>query len=229
MARDSVGAVILAAGRSERMGGVDKLWVPLPSKNGREEPLIAHTLSPFQRTRQIVRAVLVVAEEAVDRAETLVQEHGFKKVLVARGGARRQDSVLAGLKGLEGCAWAVIHDGARPLVTTDLIERGVKAAEETGASCSAIPVPDTVKEATAGRIVRTVDRSRLWLAQTPQTFRYDLLLDAHKRASGDVTDDASLVEALGVEVRIYEGSARNIKVTSTDDLAIVKALLKATW
>ncbi len=225
MARESVGAVIVAAGRSERMGGIDKLWAHLPSKNGREEPLIAHTLSPFQRSRHIDRAVLIVAVGAVDRAETLVAEHGFKKIAVARGGARRQDSVLAGLKSLEDCEWAVIHDGARPLVTEDLIKRGLKAAEETGASCSATPVPDTVKEATAGRIVRTVDRSRLWLAQTPQTFRYDLLLDAHKRASGDVTDDASLVEALGVEVRLYEGSARNIKVTSTDDLAIVRALL----
>ncbi len=225
MASGSVGAVIVAGGRSERMGGADKLWLPLPSKNGREEPLIAHTLSPFQRSRHIDRAVLVVAEDAVDRAETLVREHGFKKIAVAKGGARRQDSVLAGLTALEGCDWAIIHDGARPLVTRDLIERGLKQAKETGASCSAIPVPDTVKEATAGRIVRTVDRSRLWLAQTPQTFRYDLLLDAHKRASGDVTDDASLVEALGVEVRLYEGSARNIKVTTPDDLAIVRALL----
>ena len=210
------------------MGSADKLWLPLPSKNGREEPLIAHTLSPFQRSRHVDQAVLVVAEETVDRAEMLVKEHGFGKIAVARGGARRQDSVLAGLEALQECEWAVIHDGARPLVTGELIERGLKEAEETGASCSAIPVPDTVKEATAGRIVRTVDRSRLWLAQTPQTFRFDLLIDAHKRAAGNVTDDASLVEALGVEVRLYEGSARNIKVTTPDDLAIVRALLKAT-
>ena len=229
MAGDSVGAVIVGAGRSERMGSADKLWLPLPSKDGREEPLIAHTLSPFQRSGHIDRAVLVVAEDAIDRAETLLEEQGFKKIAVAKGGARRQDSVLAGLRALEGCDWAVIHDGARPLVTGELIKRGLKEAKETGASCSAIPIPDTVKEATGGRIVRTVDRSRLWLAQTPQTFRYDLLVDAHKRASGNATDDASLVEALGVEVRIYEGSARNIKVTSTDDLTIVRALLKATW
>jgi 2-C-methyl-D-erythritol 4-phosphate cytidylyltransferase len=207
------------------MGEADKLWLPLPSKNGREEPLIAHTLSPFQRTRRIDQTVLVVAEASVKRAETLVQEHGFTKVRVVHGGARRQDSVRAGLEALDDCEWAVIHDGARPLVTEALIERGLKEAAETGASCSAIPVPDTVKEGTAGRIVRTVDRSRLWLAQTPQTFRFDLLMDAHKRTSGDVTDDASLVEALGVEVRISEGSVRNIKVTTPDDFEIVRALL----
>ena len=204
-------------------------WPPPPAKTGRGVPLLFHPRSPFRRSRPNDRAGLVVAEETVDRAETLVQEHGFKKIAVAKGGDRRQDSVLAGLQALEDCEWAVIHDGARPLVTRDLIERGLKAAKETGASCCAIPVPDTVKEATAGRIVRTVDRSRLWLAQTPQTFRFDILLDAHKRALGDVTDDAALVEALGVEVRIYEGSVRNVKVTTPDDLAIVKALLTATW
>ena len=228
MAKPTVGAVIVAAGRSERMGRTDKLWAPLPTKNGREEPLIAHTLTAFQRSRRVHQAILVVADEALEEGQTLVREHGFDKFAVVAGGGRRQDSVLAGLQALDDAHWAIVHDGARPLVTEQLIEEGLRAAEETGASCSAIPVPDTLKEGTAGRIVRTVDRSRLWLAQTPQTFLYEMLLDAHKRASGDVTDDAALVEALGVEVRIVTGSPRNIKVTTPDDLAIVRALLKAT-
>ena len=225
MAKPTVGAVIVAAGRSERMGRTDKLWALLPSKNGREEPLIAHTLTAFQRSRRVHQSILVIAEEALEEGQTLVREHGFHKFTVVAGGGRRQDSVLAGLEALDDVHWAIIHDGARPLVTEQLIEEGLRAAEETGASCSAIPVLDTLKEGTAGRIVRTVDRSRLWLAQTPQTFLFELLLDAHKRASGDVTDDAALVEALGVEVRLVTASPRNIKVTTPDDLAIVRALL----
>ena len=225
MAKATVGAVIVAAGRSERMGRTDKLWALLPSKNGREEPLIAHTLTAFQRSRRVHQAILVVAEDTLEDGETLIRDHGFDKFSVVAGGGRRQDSVLAGLEALQDAHWVIIHDGARPLVTQELIEQGLAAAKETGASCSALPVPDTVKEGTAGRVVRTVDRSRLWLAQTPQTFRYELLLDAHKRASGDVTDDAALVEALGVEVRLCTGSPRNLKVTTPDDLAIVRALL----
>jgi 2-C-methyl-D-erythritol 4-phosphate cytidylyltransferase len=223
--RGSVAAIVVAAGRSERMGRADKLWTSLPSKNGREEPLIAHALSAFQKSRKVDRGVLVVAEDAIPQSETMLAEHGFSKFSVVAGGGRRQDSVLAGLEAAGQAEWAVIHDGARPLVTVDLIEDSLRAAQATGASCCAIPIPDTVKEGVSGRIIRTLDRSRLWLAQTPQTFRYDLLLDAHKRTSADVTDDAALVEALGVEVRICEGSRRNIKVTTPEDLDLVAALL----
>ena len=105
-------------------------------------------------------------------------------------------------------------------------EGGLAEAQETGASCCALPVPDTVKESDdAGRIVRTLDRSRLWLAQTPQTFRYDLLMQAHDRSQGEATDDAALVEALGVKVLLYRGSPRNLKVTTQEDLTLVEALL----
>ena len=125
------------------------------------------------------------------------------------------------------CDWVVVHDGARPLVTAELIERGIDAARETGASCCAVPVADTVKESDDGtHVTRTLDRSRLWLAQTPQVFRYDLLVEAHERAQDEATDDAALVEALGVKVRLYEGSPRNIKVTTQEDLALVEALLQ---
>ena len=142
------------------------------------------------------------------------------------GGARGKDSVRAGLESLDRGEWGTVHDGARPMVTPALIEQGLREAEETGAACCALPVPDTVKESDdAGRIVRTLDRSRLWLAQTPQTFRYDLLMQAHAQAKGEATDDAALVEALGVDVRLYQGSPRNLKVTTRDDLALAQALL----
>jgi 2-C-methyl-D-erythritol 4-phosphate cytidylyltransferase len=135
--------------------------------------------------------------------------------------------VLAGLEALSACDWVVIHDAARPLVTGELIEWGLAHAQETGASCCALSVRDTVKESREeGYVIRTLDRARLWLAQTPQSFRYDVLMQAHRHAEGDATDDAQLVEALGIDVRLYQGSSTNIKVTTQDDLALVQALLR---
>jgi 2-C-methyl-D-erythritol 4-phosphate cytidylyltransferase len=223
------GAVVVAAGSSERMAGLDKVWAPVRDANGLPRPLLAYTLAAFEACEAIDRVALVVAENAVALAQALVRDAPFEKVCaVVAGGARRQDSVRAGLDALGPCDWAVVHDGARPLVTPALIERGLAEARATGAACCALPVADTVKESDDGlRVARTLDRARLWLAQTPQVFRYGLLLQAHRSADDDATDDAALVEALGVEVRLYEGSPRNIKVTSPDDLALVEALLAA--
>jgi 2-C-methyl-D-erythritol 4-phosphate cytidylyltransferase len=223
------GAVIVAAGRSERMGAIVKPWAPLADASGRERPLLAYPIAAFQSCAAVDRIALVVAADAVERARALVRDETFDKVCSAvAGGARRQDSVRCGLEALGACDYVAVHDGARPLVAPGLIERGFEAARATGAACCAIAAPDTVKEAEDGRVVRTLDRSRLWLAQTPQVFRYDLLVDAHSRLESDVTDDAALVEALGIEVRLFEGSSRNLKVTTRDDLALVQALLKET-
>lgn len=225
--REETGAVIVAAGRGERMDGADKLWAPLTDAGGATRPLLAYSLRAFQSCSAIDRIVLVVAAGAGERARALARSEGLDKVCaVVPGGARRQDSVRAGLEALAPCDWVAVHDGARPLVTPELIERGIEAARETGASCCAVPAADTVKEADENLLaVRTLDRRRVWLAQTPQTFRYDLLLDAHRRCESDATDDASMVEALGVKVRLYEGSRRNMKVTTQEDLALVQALL----
>ncbi len=227
--RPAVGAVIVAAGRSERMAGVEKLWAPLADPDGCVRPLLALSLAAFEAADAVGRVALVVASDAIERASALVRDEAFGKVCaVVPGGVRRQDSVLAGLEALAACEWVVVHDGARPLVTVDLIDRGSEVAQETGASCCAVPASDTVKEADQyQRVVRTLDRSRLWLAQTPQVFRRELLLEAHGRAQGDATDDAALVEALGVTVRLYAGSSRNLKVTTPDDLALAQALLRA--
>ena len=223
-------AIIVAAGRSRRMEGEDKLWLPLSGTDGRSRPLLAYTLAAFQTCAAVGRLLLVVAEDSVERASALIQKEGFDNVCaVVPGGDRRQDSVRAGLEALGHSTWVIIHDGARPLVTAALIERGLAEAEETGAACCALPVADTVKESdAAGNIASTVDRSRLWLAQTPQTFRYELLLEAHRNAKGEATDDAGLVEALGIKVRLHEGTRGNIKVTTPEDLALAQALLKAT-
>ncbi len=219
--------MIVAAGRSRRTGSIDKLWTPLVDAKGRNRPLLAYCVAAFQLCPVVGRIVIVVAEEAIERTQALAEGEGWSKVCaVAPGGDRRQDSVRAGLESLDRCEWVIVHDGARPMVTPALIEQGLREAEDTGAACCALPVPDTVKESDdAGRIVRTLDRTRLWLAQTPQTFRYDLLMEAHAHAKGEATDDAALVEALGVEVRLYQGSPRNLKVTTRDDLALAQALL----
>jgi len=220
--QESVGAIIAAAGRSERMGGSDKLFAVVGGK-----PLLAHTLSAFQTCRGVDRVVLVLSPENMERGRELVAEAGFDKVAaVCQGGERRQDSVRNGLEALASCQWVVVHDGARPLVTAELIERGLEAAKETGAAIAALPIGDTVKEVEpAGVIGRTVSRGQLWAAQTPQVFRYDMLREAHERAQGEATDDAALVESLGYQVKVFDGSPRNIKVTTAADLAVVEALL----
>lgn len=225
--QSAVAAVIVAAGRSERMGGVVKLWALLSDAAGRARPLLAYPIATFNSCPGISRIALVVTGDAVERAQQLVREDGFEKVCaVVPGGERRRDSVRAGLDAFGACDIVAVHDGARPLVTAGLIERGIEAAGETGAACCALPAPDTVKEANERAAVEaTLDRSRLWLAQTPQVFRYDLLMEAHRRVETDATDDCALVEAMGVEVRLYPGSPRNLKVTTPDDLALVQALL----
>jgi 2-C-methyl-D-erythritol 4-phosphate cytidylyltransferase len=220
--QESVGAIIAAAGRSERMGGRDKLFAVVGGK-----PLLAHTLIAFDACRGVDRVVLVLSPENIERGRELVAEAGFGKVAaVCQGGERRQDSVCNGLEALASCQWVVVHDGARPLVTAGLIERGLEAAKETGAAIAALPIADTVKEVEPpGLIGRTLSRGQLWAAQTPQVFRYDILREAHQRAQGEATDDAALVEKAGYRVKVFEGSSRNIKVTTAADLAIVEALL----
>ena len=224
-----IGAIIVAAGRSERMGSVDKLWAEIADSSGHTRPLIAYSIATFAACPAVDRIVIVTAAGTVDRASGLARDEGWDKVCaVVPGGARRQDSVRAGLAALHDVAWVVVHDAARPLITAALIERSLAEARETGAACCAIAVPDTVKERDDGGFAaRTLDRSRLWLAQTPQAFRHGLLADAHRQAAGDATDDAALVEALGVKVRLCPGSTRNVKVTSPEDLVMVQALLRS--
>ncbi|MBI1886179.1 MAG: 2-C-methyl-D-erythritol 4-phosphate cytidylyltransferase [Chloroflexi bacterium] len=201
---------------------VDKLFAPLAGR-----PLLAHTLAAFQACSPIDRIALVTAGENVEKARRLIADAGFDKVAaVCEGGPRRQDSVRAGLDALGPCEWVVVHDGARPLVTPELIERGLEAARDTGAAVAAVPCADTVKEADRqGLVLRTVDRSSLWVVQTPQVFRYDLLRGAHDQVTDDVTDDAAMMEALGHAVRLYQGSRLNLKVTTPEDLRLAEAVL----
>ena len=191
-------------------------------------PLLAHTLAAFQECTAVQRLVLVLSPANLDRGRQLVQTHRLDKVTDIRtGGPRRQDSVRLGLQALGPCQWVAVHDGARPLLTPDLILRGLEAARDSGAAVPALPLADTIKEGGPdGLVLRTLDRSRLWAVQTPQIFRYDLLLRAHREVTADVTDDAAMLEALGLPVKLFEGPRRNIKVTMPEDLRLAEALLQ---
>ncbi len=220
-ARINAGAVIVAAGASQRMGGSDKLFAPLDG-----EPLLARVTDVFEGCDAVGRIVLVVREEKLEEVRQLVGERGWSKVgSVCAGGSRRQDSVKAGLERIGNCEWVVIHDGARPLVTEGIIGRGLRAAAETGAAVAAVPVTDTIKVAGADCIVRhTPLRESLWAVQTPQVFRSEIITEAYRDARDDVTDDAALVERLGYRVKLYLGAYDNMKITTPDDLAVAEAL-----
>ena len=207
------------------MGGGDKLFAPLGG-----EPLLARVVSVFEQCPGIDRIVVAVRKEKLEDTRRMVEEKGWSKVSeVCAGGKRRQDSVKAGLERLKGCEWVVVHDGARPLVTTELIERGLEAATETGAAVAAVPVTDTIKVAGADRAVRyTPVRDSLWAVQTPQVFRADILRKAYKRLKEEVTDDATAVEQSGHQVMLYRGSYDNIKITTAEDLAFAEVLLRKT-
>ncbi len=219
---ESVGAVVVAAGRSLRLGQ-DKLFVELAGR-----PVLAWSLAAFEACADVSSIALVVNESNDAAGRNLVAACGFAKVrAVCLGGIRRQDSVLAGLLALGHRDWVAVHDGARPLVTPDLIARGLAAARRTGAAIPGVPLKDTVKVVSGDECVaETPERARLRGIQTPQVFCYDLLLEAYRRATTEVTDDAALLEAFGHPVVVYPGEYDNLKITTADDLAIAEALVR---
>ena len=222
--RERVGAVVVAAGQSARMTGLDKVFHLIAGL-----PLLAHSVNALEASPAIYRIALVLSAPRVAEGQELVIDRGWRKITaVCPGGQRRQDSVQAGLAHLEDCQWVVVHDGARPCLTPGLVQRGIDAARETGAAVAAVPSKDTIKVVSGNGIVEsTPDRRKLWAVQTPQTFRRDLLLSAHRHLQGDFTDDASMIEALGGHVKVHLGSYENIKVTTPEDLPIVEQWLSA--
>ncbi len=216
-----VGAIIVAAGASSRMGAAgDKTLADLAG-----EPLIARTVDAFERCGAVSCVALVVSKRNRDAVAALREANRWRKTLPpVLGGARRQDSVRAGLEALpEDCGWIVVHDGARPFVTPALIEAGIEAAHPTGAAVAVVPAFDTVKRvAPDGSVAETLDRAELRMAQTPQVFRRDILERAHAEVADDATDDAAMAERVGVEVRTFPGSRENIKITTAEDLGVVR-------
>ena len=218
------GAVIVAAGTASRMGGIDKVMAQL---NG--EPMIARTVRTFQNCDCISEIVIVTREDLILPITALTREMPKVKAVV-RGGNSRQESVNLGLNALsKEVKLAAIHDGARPLISMEVIDRTVRAAHTYGAAAPAIPVKDTIKVVAGGVVSSTPERKTLQAVQTPQVFDLDLLKGALKKAfeaDAEITDDCSAVERLGMSVKIVEGDERNIKVTTPMDLKIAKLLLE---
>jgi 2-C-methyl-D-erythritol 4-phosphate cytidylyltransferase len=219
-------AIIVAAGRGSRAGGAR-------AKQFREIsgiPIIIHTLSRFELCETIQGAVVVLPADARGEFQALAAGHGLRKVsLAVAGGETRAESVWRGLQALpaEGVEVVAVHDGVRPFVTPAEIDRTVRAAADHGAAVLAAPAVETVKEVEDGRVVRTLERARLWQAQTPQCFRVGLLRRAYEQPGAlgaDVTDCSALVERLGETVRVVEGGADNIKITTQRDFAIAEVL-----
>jgi 2-C-methyl-D-erythritol 4-phosphate cytidylyltransferase len=221
--QEDIGAIIVAAGKSQRMSGTDKIFAPLAG-----QPVLLRVLQPFIDCPSIDRIVVVLNNRNYDEGKELIVEQNWEKeVAVCIGGRRRQDSVLAGLKLLGDCDYVVIQDGARPFVTIDLIERGIDAAMENGAAVAAVPATDTIKIGDKDMIVKqTLERDGLWICQTPQVFLYDALIKTYLEAKTEVTDDAQIVELAGGKVKLYPGSYDNIKITTPADLAIAEMLWK---
>ena len=216
------GAVIVAAGTASRMGGIDKVMAEL---NG--EPMIVRTVRTFQNCDAIKEIVIVTRQDLILPISHLCSEFEKVKAVVA-GGNSRQESVGLGLNALSKKVKLVaIQDGARPLITNEVIDRTVRAAHIYSAAAPAIPVKDTIKVVKGGVVLQTPDRATLQAVQTPQVFDLELLRGALKKAElsgAAVTDDCSAVELMGMSVKIVEGDERNIKVTTPLDLAIAKLL-----
>lgn len=220
-------AVIVAAGRGERLGDPAKAMISLAGR-----PMLAWSLDAIAASGATREIVVVVGAQVREAVERLVAGGTWKKpIALVAGGDRRQDSVAAGVAAASAdVPLVVVHDAARPLALTALFERCIEVAARRGAAIAAIPLADTLKRVDGDAIVGTVPRAGLWVAQTPQVFRRAVIAAAIAHGQQDgvtVTDEASLCEALGIEVAVVPGDPTNIKVTHPDDIAVAEALLRA--
>lgn len=223
-----VGAIIVAGGKGRRLKSpVSKQYIEIAGK-----PILRHTLEKFQACRQVDEIVVVLPASDVDRLKSTIDwEWKLTKVKhVVAGGQERYHSVWAGLQKLsENVEVVLIHDGVRPFVTQRMIKESIRAARQHGAAIVGVTPKDTIKTIADETIKRTLDRDTLILVQTPQTFRREIIVSAYRQAFADnqfATDDAALVERIGVSVRIVQGEYSNIKITSLDDLIFASALME---
>jgi 2-C-methyl-D-erythritol 4-phosphate cytidylyltransferase len=222
-------AIIVAAGLGKRMGGT----TPKQFHNLLGQPLLAHTLLPFESIQEISEIIVLLPGGWEERCRhEIVEKYGFKKISkLISGGKERQDSVYRGLKETSAKSELVlIHDGVRPLVTKVMIEASLGTASAHGAAVVAIPLADTLKKVVSGHLIKeTLKREGFWLAQTPQTFRREIILKAFETALSDGfygTDDSALVERAGFEVRVVPGAVTNLKVTTPEDFKVAELLLR---
>jgi 2-C-methyl-D-erythritol 4-phosphate cytidylyltransferase len=225
-----ISAVIVAAGKGTRMNlEINKQYIEVG-----EMPVLARTLEVFENCSMIDEIIVVVNEQDIIYCkENIIEEFGFTKIAkLVTGGQTRQGSVYKGLCEVSKlCGIVLIHDGARPFVMERCLMDSIYAAQEYGACCAAVPVKDTIKESNAdGFVHNTLDRSALWSIQTPQTFKYQLIFDAHIKAAQEGftgTDDAMLVERMGHPLKLVMGDYNNIKITTREDLILAEAIISS--
>ena len=224
----NVRAIIAAGGRGERVGGsLPKQFIEIKKK-----PLLVYTVENFEKCERIDEIVLVVPEEYVGLSSyQIVDVFNFRKIRkIISGGKERRDSVYKALLSLPGNTDIVtIHDGVRPFISPEKIIKSIEMCKEDKAVILALPINETVKRVEDKFVVTTLDREKLWVAQTPQTFEYKLILEAYKKAieAGFIgTDDSSLVERLGFKVKVLEGEYENIKITTPEDLALAERMIE---
>jgi 2-C-methyl-D-erythritol 4-phosphate cytidylyltransferase len=204
------------------MKGTNKLFASLRGK-----PVLAWSVDTCHGCDLVQQIVLVLNDRDLDRGQELRRQRDWDKVTVCSGGARRQDSVKEGLEQLTGCDRVMIHDGARPFLTPDLIQDGLKIVGETGAAVAAVPVTDTIKLSDNRNLIReTLKREWLWAAQTPQIFSFDMITRAYGNLTAEVTDDCSAVAQLGYKAKLYMGDYRNIKITTPEDLSLARIIAR---
>lgn len=222
------GAIVLAAGKGNRMGAnINKQFLTM-----NEKPILYYTLKAFCECKSIDEVVLVAAKSEIEFCrENIVEKFKFIKVkAIVEGGAERQHSVLNGLKAIEDCDVVLIHDGARPFITDAIIENGIKNAKLYGAATCGVTPKDTIKvKNDKGFSNETLNRNDLFIVQTPQCFKFDLILNCHEKLKEEniaVTDDTMVAERYGYKVFLYDGSYNNIKITTPEDLIIGERILQ---
>lgn len=214
-------AIILGAGTGERMRGIDKIMTTICGL-----PTILHSVNAFLRTGIFETMTVVANTHNISKLEHLMSSPEYHRVQVILGGIRRQDSVKNALATIDAIDYVVIHDGARPCVSSDLIGRAVKATQNSDAAIPVLPVTDTIKIVREFKVVSNVDRSNLFSTQTPQVFKYSSIAKFHKIFTDDVTDDSSLVEISGGDVSTFAGDPENIKITNPIDIEIAETILQ---
>jgi 2-C-methyl-D-erythritol 4-phosphate cytidylyltransferase len=220
--------IVVAGGKSERMGqNIDKAFLSLGTK-----PVLIYSLLAFEKCHDVEEVVLVVRKERIEAARYAAQMFGCNKVKnIVAGGSKRQDSVMAGLEMIEDeCEIITVHDGARPCVTPELISETIKSAKAYGSGVAAVKITDTVKVVEKNMVIsETIDRTKLWRVQTPQSFKRELIVKAFdfiKKKKMLVTDESSAVELVSKDVRIVATTPSNIKITTPDDLVLAAALMR---
>jgi len=217
--------VIAAAGTSQRCEGEDKLFFSINDK-----PVVAYTIEAFENCKLINDIIVVTREDRVNDITKLCEQYRFSKVSsVINGGQTRLESVLSGIRATSrNTRLIAIHDGARPCISVDVIEKTIHKADKGGAAAPAVAIASTIKKIKDGIIVQTVDRENLYEIQTPQIFRAELIkaaLEKAQKKSIEITDDCMAVEMLGMLVHVVDGSRRNIKITTNEDFGIAEAFL----